>query len=40
MCIVPRQMEPVTDWLENQRALWTKRLDQLDAYLGDLEDRT
>ena len=34
--------KPLTDaehWLSNQRALWTKRLDQLDAFLDTLKTK-
>ena len=32
----PRPLEEAQDWLGAQRTLWTRRLDQLDAYLRNL----
>jgi DNA-binding transcriptional ArsR family regulator len=36
--VVPEQLDRTADWLERQRAMWTKRLDQFDAYVTTLED--
>ena len=32
----PRAMQPMTDWLEDQRKLWEARLDRLDDYVMNL----
>jgi DNA-binding transcriptional ArsR family regulator len=32
----PRALQPVTDWLEDQRQLWEGRLDRLDDYVTKL----
>ncbi|NGX95186.1 MAG: helix-turn-helix transcriptional regulator [Candidatus Afipia apatlaquensis] len=32
----PRPLEEAQDWLGAQRTLWTRRLDQLDDYLRNL----
>jgi DNA-binding transcriptional ArsR family regulator len=32
----PRALQPVTDWLEEQRQLWEGRLDRLDDYVTKL----
>jgi DNA-binding transcriptional ArsR family regulator len=37
--IVPTQMKQAEDWLGQQRALWERRLDQLDAYLLKLKEQ-
>lgn len=34
--IVPAALDPLSRWLENQRALWEARLDRLDAYVNHL----
>lgn len=31
--LVPKRMQVAEDWLARQRSLWERRLDQLDAYL-------
>ena len=31
--LVPKRMKLAEDWMVRQRALWEKRLDQLDTYL-------
>lgn len=33
----PRQLGRVSGWLEQQRKLWERRLDQLDDYLSSME---
>jgi DNA-binding transcriptional ArsR family regulator len=37
--IVPKQMKLAETWLAQQRALWERRLDQLDDYLMELKER-
>ncbi len=37
--LAPRPLEDVGTWLAAQRALWTRRLDQLDAFLYDLKEQ-
>jgi DNA-binding transcriptional ArsR family regulator len=34
-----KPLDEAERWLAGQRALWTKRLDQLDAYLIDLHNK-
>jgi DNA-binding transcriptional ArsR family regulator len=36
--IVPEQMKLAEDWLARQRALWERRLEQLDDYLIELKE--
>lgn len=31
--IVPEALNPARAWLDEQRAVWTARLDRLDAYV-------
>lgn len=38
--MAPHSLKPVEHWLEKQQARWEKRLDQLDAYLIELKDKT
>jgi len=35
--LVPAGLAPAETWLDAQHRLWSARLDQLDAYLTDLE---
>lgn len=35
--IVPERFEPAAGWLRRQRAVWERRLDQLDAYVKNME---
>jgi DNA-binding transcriptional ArsR family regulator len=35
---VPDRLAPVQGWLDQQRSLWERRLDQLDAYLLTMPD--
>jgi hypothetical protein len=35
--IVPETLRETEGWLAEQRRLWTRRLDQLDAYVETLE---
>lgn len=36
--IVPDQLRHASDWLEKQRSVWERRLDQLDAYVKEVEN--
>ena len=36
--IVPQPLKTAETWLEKQRALWDRRLDQLDAYLVEMKE--
>lgn len=36
--IAPKAMQAAEGWLAKQRALWTRRLDQLDDYLENLKE--
>lgn len=31
--LVPEALDPIRGWIEEQRALWSERLDRLDAYV-------
>ncbi|MGH9631794.1 MAG: ArsR/SmtB family transcription factor, partial [Bryobacteraceae bacterium] len=35
----PQPLEVAEGWLEKQRAIWNRRLDQLDTYLTDLKEK-
>jgi len=35
--LAPRRLRLAEDWLAQQRALWERRLDRLDAYLVELK---
>ena len=37
--IVPQRLQRAAAWLEHQRSIWERRLDQLDAYVGRMDDR-
>ena len=37
--LAPKGLDGAEGWLERQRALWERRLDQFDAYLTDLKER-
>ena len=37
--LAPKRLKAAEDWLSRQRALWEKRLDQLDSYLLTLKDQ-
>jgi DNA-binding transcriptional ArsR family regulator len=40
MCeLDPAQMQLAEDWLGRQRAIWERRLDQLDSYLLTLKEK-
>jgi DNA-binding transcriptional ArsR family regulator len=36
--LVPLALAPVTLWLEQQRMMWERRLDQLDDYLTQMKE--
>jgi DNA-binding transcriptional ArsR family regulator len=36
--LTPQPLKAAEGWLEKQRAVWSRRLDQLDAYLADLKE--
>ena len=36
--LAPTTLKAAEDWLATQRALWERRLDQLDSYLEDLKE--
>jgi DNA-binding transcriptional ArsR family regulator len=36
----PRRLEAAEKWLAGQRALWERRLDQLDAYLLEMKENS
>lgn len=37
--LVPKRLRQAEDWLGRQRAMWERRLDQLDAYLMELKEK-
>lgn len=37
--LAPKQLKLAEDWLSRQRALWERRLDQLDDYLLQLKEK-
>ncbi len=37
--IAAERMREAEHWMTRQRAIWERRLDQLDGYLTDLEER-
>jgi DNA-binding transcriptional ArsR family regulator len=37
--LAPERLRLAEDWLGNQRALWERRLDQLDDYLKELKEK-
>jgi DNA-binding transcriptional ArsR family regulator len=37
--LAPQPLEDIGTWLAAQRALWTRRLDQLDSFLYDLKEQ-
>lgn len=37
--LAPRRLKVAEDWLIRQRALWERRLDQLDSYLTTLKGK-
>lgn len=38
--LVPERVRYAEDWLTQQRTLWERRLDQLDAYLATMKEDT
>ena len=38
--LVPQALKTAERWMAQQRALWERRLDQLDAYLLELKEET
>ena len=38
--LAPRRLEAAEGWLAKQRAIWERRLDQLDDYLQEMDDPT
>jgi DNA-binding transcriptional ArsR family regulator len=38
--LAPAALAAVEDWLAKQRALWEKRLDQLDNFLNELKEQS
>lgn len=38
--LVPKRLRLAEDWLAEQRTLWERRLDRLDAYLIELKEKT
>lgn len=36
--LAPKRLEAAEHWLSKQRALWTRRLDQLDGYLATMKE--
>ena len=37
--IIPKRLKLAEDWMVRQRALWEKRLDQLETYLITLKEK-
>jgi DNA-binding transcriptional ArsR family regulator len=37
--LAPRPLKSVERWIERQRALWERRLDQLDDYLNEMKEQ-
>ncbi len=37
--LAPGRLRAAEQWLEEQRALWERRLDQLNGFLNDLKER-
>ena len=37
--LVPKPLKEATDWMEQYRMLWEHRLDRLEDYLMDLQDK-
>ena len=36
--LTPQPLRAAENWLEKQRGVWNRRLDQLDAYLANLKE--
>jgi DNA-binding transcriptional ArsR family regulator len=37
--LTPQPLMVAEGWLERQRSIWNRRLDQLDTYLADLKEQ-
>lgn len=37
--LVPKRLRLVESWLDRQRALWERRLDQFDEYVTELKEK-
>jgi DNA-binding transcriptional ArsR family regulator len=37
--LAPKSLQIVDDWLSKQRAMWERRLDQLDSYLKEMKEK-
>jgi DNA-binding transcriptional ArsR family regulator len=37
--LAPAAMKVAEDWMAKQRAVWERRLDQLDSFLNDLKEK-
>ena len=37
--LTPQPLRVAEGWLEKRRAIWNRRLDQLDTYLADLKEQ-
>ena len=37
--LMPQPLEAAEHWMAKQRALWERRLDQLDSYLEELKEK-
>ena len=37
--LTPQPLKAAEGWLEKQRGIWNRRLDQLDSYLADLKEQ-
>lgn len=35
----PDQLKPVSEWVEKNRRLWNQRLDKLEAYLNEIQNK-
>lgn len=38
--LTPQPLKAAESWLEERRAIWNRRLDQLDTYLKNLKEQT
>lgn len=38
--LTPAPLEAAASWMAEQRAIWERRLDQLDDYLHDMKDHS
>ena len=36
--LIPQPLRAAEGWLEKRRAIWNRRLDQLDAYLANFKE--